>query len=97
MKLKHYKPTGHNLIVEEYNETELKQGSIYLPQRESSMPMGKVLAVGSLCENIKVGDIVVVDRQALSNQFPLTFEDHHGVVASINLHFVVGVFSNIDE
>lgn len=97
MKLKHYKPIGHNIIVEEYNETELKQGSIFLPPRENSMPMGKVLAVGSLCEGINVGDIVVVDRMALQSQFPITFEDHPGVLASINQHYVVGVFSNINE
>lgn len=90
MKLEHYKPTGHNLVIEHYEEKELKQGSLFLPsQMNQSMLLGKVLAVGPLCEGIESGDIVFLDQ---TPNKPMFFEDHQGFNYSINQFLVLGVF-----
>jgi hypothetical protein len=72
---------------------ELKQGKLYLPnQRDTTMLLGRVLAVGSLCDGIKVGDIVALDQYDPHRAF--TFSDHQGFCYSINQHLVLGVFRN---
>lgn len=92
MKLEHYKPLGHNIVVEPIFEKELKQGSLYLPvtQRDNSGILAKVHRVGPLCEGVKEGQTILLDN--LFNAKLILFEDVKGEVYSVNQHIVLGIF-----
>jgi co-chaperonin GroES (HSP10) len=94
MKLKYYKPKGHNLIIEYYEEKERKQGLLYLPTQtnDNAIPMGRVLALGDSCDGIEIDDIVALDSTHGIKE--IAFEDHIGICYSINQHLVIGVFKN---
>lgn len=93
MKLEHYKPLGHNIVVEPIIQNELKQGSLYIPNihRDNSVVLAKVLKVGPLCEGVSEGQVVVLDNVAHARE--ILFENHIGQAYSINQHIVLGVFN----
>jgi hypothetical protein len=95
MKLEHFTPAATMLLVEHYEATEQKQGSLYIPTSvDRSAPMGRVLKRGSACEGVKEGDIVVMRN---APQIPLVFEDNLKFTALTSMYDIAGIYSEPND
>jgi chaperonin GroES len=60
------KPLGPRVVLEK-NEDTKKAGSIILAPGAEAKLFYKILATGPGCKNVKIGDVVVINREAATD------------------------------
>lgn len=83
-----FQPLGKRVLIEREEETKTTATGIIIPDNASKEKpsSGKVISVGSECEGVKKGDIVVFAKYAGSE---VTLDDKKFLI--LNLEDVLGI------
>ena len=95
-RLKNYKPTANDIIVELKQVNKTTSG-IILPKAEQDSVM-KVLAVGNLVTNVQPGDWVVVGPGGQMINLPMVKEDGTEIMVSqVGIHAIIATYCKEDD